>query len=250
MPGHILLSEIHPRWAYFNPFIQANKWFRLISDEEMTEISKRSTGYAEAIRLINQRCMEKSYQLIIRDWTHVDFMPVPDQVSHLSPIYQLSQYEVLKNHFDIRRIALVRHPLETLLSLQRMRDFRGRVDVSTYMMGFRHFAKHAATIGFIRYEEFCDQPNAVMEKMCGILEISYDPGFLGQYQQYTKITGDIIYPGEQHTLTGEPIGERTSNVIRRPLRRPAAPELLQKLQDDENYQESLKILGYADGAGL
>jgi hypothetical protein len=246
MPSHVLLSEIHPRWAYFNPFIQAYKWFKLFSDEEMNEISKRSTRYAEAIRLINQRCRERGYQLIIRDWTHVDFMPVPDQVSHLSPIYRLSQYEVLKNHFDIQRIALVRHPLDTLLSLQRVPDYRDRVDVTTYLVGFLRFAQSAAAIGFIRYEDFCDQPETVMEKMCRILEISYDPGFPEKYQQYTKITGDIIYPGLQHTLTGEPIGERTSNVIRRPLQRPAPPELLQKLQDDKNYRESLKILGYAE----
>ena len=250
MPGHVLLSEIHPRWAYFNPLVQANEWFKLISDEELNEIkSTRSTKYIDGIRLISQRCRERGHQLIIRDWTHVDFMPVPDQVSHVSPIYRLSQYELLKNHLDIRHVALVRHPLDSLLSLQKVPDFRGRIDVSTYMAGFRRFAQIASEIGFIRFEEFCDQPKAVMEKICRILEVSYDPGFLEKYQQYTKITGDIIRPGQQHTLTGEQIGERTTNAIRRPPPRPAPPELLQQLKDDVNYREILQILGYAETSG-
>lgn len=246
MPGHVLLSEIHPRWAYFNPLIQANEWFKLISDEELNEIKRtRSTSHVDGIRLINQRCTETGQQLIIRDWTHVDFMPIPDQVSRVSPIYRLSHHEVLKNHFDIRHIALVRHPLDSLLSLQKVPDFRGRLDASVYMAGYRRFAEIASGIGFIRYEDFCDKPAEVMERLCKILELSYHPGFLEKYQQYTKITGDIIRPGQQHTLTGEPIGERTSTIIRRPPPRTAPPELVQRLQDDRNYQETLRILGYA-----
>lgn len=246
MPGHVLLSEIHPRWAYFNPLIQANEWFKLISDEELEGIKrKRSTSHVDGLRLIHQRCMETGQQLIIRDWTHVDFTPVPDLVSRVVPIYRLSHHEVLKNHFDIRHIALVRHPLDSLLSLQKVPDFRDRLDASIYMAGYRRFAEIASRIGFIRYEDFCDKPAEVMEKMCRILEVSYDPGFLENYQHYTKITGDIIHPGHQQTLTGDPIGSRTpSHIIRRPPRRPAPAELVRRLQGDRNYRDSLEILGY------
>lgn len=245
MSGHILLSEINPRAAHFNPLIQANEWFKLISDDELNEFKRtRCTSYVESIRVIAQRCAEKGYQLIIRDWSHIDFFP--GRYYPVPPIYRLSQYEVLKKDFDIRRIALVRHPLDTLLSIQRLSNYRDGIDVSLSIKGFRHFAQIASEIGFIRYEEFCDQPQAVIERMCGILEVSYDPGFLEKYQQYTKITGDIIHPGQQHTVTGDRIGERSSNdAIRRPPRRTAPPELLQKLQDDGNYQESLRILNYA-----
>lgn len=239
MPGHILLSEIHPRWSWFNPLVQAHEWFNLISKKEIKQA--QSIKYIDAIRLISQRCLEKGQQLIIRDWSHVDFIPGSYPVP---PVYRLSQYELLKDYFDIRHIAIVRHPLDALLSLALVKDFRDRIDVSLYLEGLRHFARLAAEIGFIRYEDFCDTPPATMEKICRTLDLTYDPGFSGKFHLYTTVTGDTTLPGQQHTLTGDPVGKRSSNVIRRPPQRPAPPELLKRIESNKDYREILEILGY------
>ena len=113
--GNVLLSEVHPRSAHFNPLVQANQWFGLISDEELEMFKQtRAINYGLAINLIRERCEERGLKLVIRDWTHIDFMPGPYP---LKPVNHLFQYDALKPYFDISHIALSRDPLDAFLSI-------------------------------------------------------------------------------------------------------------------------------------
>ena len=243
MPGHVLLSEVNPRWAWFNPLAQAKDWFKLISDEELSQLKQSGViSYLDAIRLISSKCEARGLNLIIRDWSHVDFTPGPYPVP---PIYHLAQYDLLKTRFDIKHIAIVRHPLDSFLSLAHLFDYRGRLDYSIYLQGFRKFAEIASQFGYVRYEDFCDNPTLSMEHICEALELHYDPTFLARYNNYQFVTGDHYPAGQTLTLTGELIGERVStNAIRRPSRRPAPPALLKLIGENQDYLAILKLLGY------
>gem|GEM_PF-1720830 len=244
MQDNVLLSEIHPRCAYFHPLTQAYDWFQLISREELnTYVHQRKIPYIDSIKLVSNRCRERGLNLIIRDWTHVDYIPGRYPVQ---PAYKLSQYEVLGEHFNVHHLAVVRDPVDTFLSLSRLKNYRGGwLSLQEYLAGYRRFAEIAAETGYVQYEEFCDKPKDVMHHICSILNIDFDGQFLKKYASYKNITGDPYSEEQQATLTGELAGMRSSGEIKRPSRREGWETMALELEDNADYKRSLEILGYS-----
>jgi len=167
IPGNILLSEINPRWAYFNPLDQAKDWFRVIHERDILALKDSGNyNYPGAIKLISDRCSEKCLNLVIRDWTHVDFIPGNYPVS---PVYKLSRLEIMQKGYEVRHIALTRHPVDTFLSLARLSDYRVKIRIVQYLYGARAYAEAAASVGFVRFEDLCLDPDAALENICNTL---------------------------------------------------------------------------------
>ncbi len=242
MPGHVLLSEVHPRAAYFDPLVQAHEWFGLLTASDMEAIRQSPLeGYAEAVLLVHERCLERGQKLIIRDWTHVDFTPGPYPVK---PTLRFSQVEALSEHFTVRNVALVRDPLDSYLSLIRLADYRGRLDVATYLTGFRAYAELASRTAFVRFEDFCREPQRVLKHVCDRLGLGFDASFDERFAGYANITGDHYAPDDKVTLTGDAVGERSADAIRLPPHRPEYPDLLGHVQSAPDYRRIVKVLGY------
>lgn len=241
--GNTLLSEVHPRWSHFNPLIQANQWFGLISDKELKVFKDAHTfDYGLAINLIRERCNEQGLKLIIRDWTHIDFTPGPYPVK---PVYHFFQYDLLKPYFQIPRIVLTRDPLDAYLSLANVPDQTNTLHLESYMEGFRSFASQAVSVGFVRFEDFCDTPERTLQKMCSSLHINYDKEFLHHWETYTRITGDIPIEGTTMTRVGVEIRNREPWLIRRPTRRTIDPWIISQLKKNKDYCEAVELLGYS-----
>ncbi len=263
IPGNVMLSEIHPRWSYYDPFGQAHDWFGLISEQEGREfLARYGHDYIKAIQLISSRCAERGQHLIIRDWTHVDFFSGPFPAK---PIYRLSQYEVLKNHFDIRHIALIRHPLDTCLSLRKLPPYKD-ITIHDFLNRYNAYVNQVKQVGFVRYEDFCDSPAPVIASVCQTLGVNYSEDFLERYKSYTTITGDVYVGDPQgdnlvqtdyttveddsfkksgHNIqTGDGKELRGSDEIRRPPRRAEQGALAVELQDNPLYAKLIQELGY------
>ena len=268
IPGNVMLSEIHPRWSYYDPLIQARDWFGLISERERQEfLARYGYDYPKAIQLIASRCIERGLHLIMRDWTHVDFFAGPFPVK---PVHGLSQYAVLKNHFDIRHIALVRHPIDACLSLRKLPPYKD-ITAHDFLSRYQFFAGIAQQVGFVRYEDFCDNPVPVIASVCKTLGVNYSEEFLGKYKSYTTITGDVYVGDPQgnnlvqvdyttvaddsyersghNTQTGDEKGSRATDEIRRPPRRTEQTPLTAELQNDPLYAKLIHELGYDSAAG-
>lgn len=243
IPGNILLSEVHPRFSFFHPLIQARDWFDLITEEELLELkSVQKISYLDSIKLISERCQARGLKLIIRDWTHVDFISSPYPAS---PVYRLSQYELLKEHFDIKQVALVRHPLDSYLSLARLEGIQGTLDLATYMREYRRFSEAIKEMSFFRYEDFCGDPATVLCNMCGVLGAAYDERFTDWFRGYHKITGDVLQRTKNRTLAGDRVGERVQNDIRPVSRRPEHVTITGQLAGNNDYRAILDALGYS-----
>ena len=241
--NNLLLSEVHPRCAYFHPLKQAYDWYQLVTREEISALARESTGsYIDSVKLVSEHCRRRGKSLIIRDWTHVDFTPGPYPVK---PVFRLSQSEALGEHFHIHDMAIVRDPVDTFLSLSKLKNYSsGWLSLPEYMAGYRKFAEIAAEIGYVKYEEFCDKPMDTMSHICRVLEVNYDDQFMDHYSAYRKITGDSYSENQQITLTGEAIGQRSSSQIMRPPRREGWARLVRELEDNADYQRIQEILGY------
>ena len=127
MPGVLLLSEIHPLGTnHFNPLVQAQRWYGLLSSQDLTELKARGrVGFADAIELIRRRAEECSQRLVIRDWSHLDFTGVPFVAR---PAHRLLTAEALAARYELRQVCTVRHPLDQWLSLSQLAVIRGRLN--------------------------------------------------------------------------------------------------------------------------
>jgi hypothetical protein len=234
MSGVLLLSEIHPLGtAQFNPLVQAQRWYGLLSSQDLAELKARGRiGFVDAIELIYQRAADAGQRLVIRDWSHLDFTGVPLVAS---PAYRLLTADALAGRFELRQICTVRHPLDQWLSLRGLAVIQGKLMLDDYMRGYRRFAEQAREIGFLRYEDFVADPDEVMKELCHRLELRFDRDFSERWSSYAFVTGDVA-------------GSRGGVRIQPVPRRPAEPQLLDALQANPDYGTSLELLGYTHPA--
>jgi hypothetical protein len=230
MAGVVLLSEIHPLGtAQFNPLIQAQRWYGLLSTQDLIELKARGrVAFVDAIELIRRRAEDCSQRLVIRDWSHLDFTGVPFIAR---PALRLLTAEALASRYDLQQVCTVRHPLDQWLSLSRLAVVQGRLGLDAFLAGYRRFAEVAQTIGFERYEDFTLDPCAVLKSLCGSLQLKFDRGFAERWRDYTFVTGDVA-------------GSRGGGDIQPVPRRPVAPDLLAALAANHDYRASLELLGY------
>lgn len=234
MKGINLLSEIHPMATdMFNPLGQAHEWFNLLDAVDIQRLQKGAVSFIEAIALVEMRSRQRGDTLVIRDWAHLDFTGVP----FLSqPSYTLGLADALKQNFRLIQIATVRHPLDQWLSLSRLAIMqeaiaRGQLTIGLFLQGYLAYARHCQKIGFVRYEDFTRKPVQTMEAMCDRIDVSFDPGFIGHWHEYTAITGDVT-------------STRGGNEIKALKRREVAPSLLAAFEREPAYAQALAMLGY------
>ncbi|MFO7481992.1 sulfotransferase [Oceanibaculum nanhaiense] len=231
--GVAVLSEVHPLgWATLDPLAQARDWFGLIGAGDLE--GRDGLPHAEAIALIATKARRRKRPLVIRDWSHLDFMPIG---MGLKPAQRSMQAEMLADRFDLRRVATVRHPLDQWLSLAAMLGAEGRpprqAELEHWLDGTEAFAAMAAATGFVRYEEITADPASGMEDLCRKLDLPFDPGRLEGWRDVTSFsTGGV--PGRA----------AASTRIERLEPRPAPPHLLHRLNRDRRYRQALDLLGY------
>lgn len=138
----------------------------------------------------------------------------------------------------------MRDPIDSFLSLTRLHDYRGRLDIFTYLKGVRIFADIASAIGYVRFEDLCQEPANSLEAICSVLNLGFDERFPERFLHYATITGDNYAPDQHLTLTGERIGDRTTSRIPLPPHREEYTTLSRQLAGYPDYELTRKALGY------
>ncbi|MBF0282564.1 MAG: hypothetical protein HQM07_08390 [Zetaproteobacteria bacterium] len=230
MKGVVLLSELHPQaMQMFNPLKQAHEWYDLVTEDE----SNQELSFVDAIALIHQRCIEQGLILVLRDWSHLDYLGFPWITR---PAYTPAIIEALQDRFALLRFSSVRHPLDQWLSLKQLGLLdqpiqSGKLTIKKYLHGAQQFAMLSHKTGFIRYEDFTHHPQASLQQICTALEIPYDENFLTRWSNYKNITGDTV-------------STRGGDQITPLKRREYDQNLLKSFHQEEEYAPLLQQLGY------
>lgn len=229
MGAVMLLSEINPRGTqYFNPLNQAATWFRLFSEDDIKRICTNSMSFTEAIDLVRRRAAERGKEIVIRDWTHLDFTAVPFLPQRS---YRLITAEVLRTAFDVVHTATVRHPIDQWLSLRQLEIMNGKIRLEQFLRDYLRFAETSCEIGFVRYEDFTRDPDGVLHVLCARLDLPFDPQYQQRWKAYRNITGDIA--------SNAPVRDIAPGA-----RRPMEPGLLNRFEANADYRAALELLGY------
>ena len=230
MRGVTMLSEINPRGVevaqVFDPLFQAEYWFKLLAPEQADQIRALNVPFNERIRLLAVAAKARGSNLVIRDWTHVDFTPWPVA----DPPYSLSLHNALAPIGNMLSFSTVRHPIAQWRSWEKYQP--GSIECADYMLGCRRFAEHAVRTGFIRYEDFLADPEEEMKKICEALKVPLDPGFWKRWFFYYSICGDVGSFDSRFE-----IGGNTSRSV--PLK-----DDEKHLSENADYVRTLEILGY------
>ncbi len=243
MEGVVLLSEIHPLGTrMFNPLQQADEWYGLLRPADRSALATPDITFLQAIRLIAERCAEQDRMLILRDWSHLDYIGLP----FVQPLYRPQLAEALAGEFELLRFATVRHPLDQWLSLVRNPLFAERLAMGKYLKGVRRFAEMIMALdaqtepggvagpfaAMLHYEEFTANSDAALMQLCSALHIPFDPGYRQRWAGYRNITGDVL-PGRSEA------GEITTLP-----RQESGMELQQEFAGRADYQRILKLMHY------
>lgn len=227
----MLLSEIHPYVAGpMGPVRQGERWFGLVTAEEAERLEDPER-FAEAIALLRHRAEAQGRKLILRDWSHIDFYGRP---YNEAPSGRSILADTLAGTMTLRRAAVTRHPLDQLLSLGRLIIMNGHLDLEPFLQGYRRFAEMAAAVGFVRYEDLTTAPDATLGRLCGLLDVVFDPTYAGRWAGWEKITGDTGHSGRGNAEA----------VIRPIPRYPVPPDVLAYMAAHADYRTALALLGY------
>lgn len=229
MDGVALLSEVHPLGVkMIDPAEQARRWHSLLKPAEMSSWRGGRGRYDELMALLARRADDKGRRLLLRDWSHLDFLGTP----FVEPSFDSRSSRLLGSRFELRRFATVRHPADQWTSQQRLDMLRGRVEPAVYLRGCRAFAELAAEVGLVRYEDFTRDPDAELARLCAGLGVDYDPTWRDRYRTYANTTGD------EETLA------RSIGEIRPALRRDLDPAIRAVFDASDDYAETCRLLGY------
>lgn len=229
MKGVMLLSEVHPLGVrVIDPAQQAAEWHGLLRPDEVGTWARGRGRYDELIVLLNKRAESRGRALLLRDWSHLDYLGVPIT----QPSYQSRSSQILAATGELRRFATVRHPADQWASQQRLSLLAGKVDVAPYLRGCLAFAELAAEVGFVRYEDFTREPDAQLVRLCEGLGVEYDAGWSERYHSYSQVTGD------------ESASAASIGAIRPAKRHSLDPEIAEAFTASDDYARACELTGY------
>lgn len=233
MHGVILLSEVHPGNTEVPELLrQARDWYGLVLHGD--SVRWRETGEPSMLQLITlceQRARARGARLVLRDWTHLDYVGVP----YVEPQFGFGLRDAIAETFDVVEAITVRHPLDQFLSMLRMEVMQDHLSAIPYLKGCAAFAEHAAARGFVRYEDFTNQPDTALRQICESLGIDYDPRWHSAWQKNLKVSGDRPGSGSR--------GADLKDI--RPMPRPTAPAgLVEHFRANRDYLRTCELLGY------
>ncbi|WP_186775164.1 O-linked N-acetylglucosamine transferase family protein [Allorhodopirellula solitaria] len=215
------------------------------------------------MNLIAQRASDRGMTLVVRDWSHVDWIGFPftqptmksawdtfsssaraaseelaDQEKDLNrgnqrvpPDCAFDKKECLVgNEWWMARCATVRHPVDQFLVSKRMEALGAVWDDGLIWRGMRAFAEHVQAMPWVRYEDFLHCPGTALRKICDVLGFPYDDRWRQRWQSYDKITGAAA--------------KRERGVIAPKPREAVDPEFWKSLRHNDDFFATLELLGY------
>ncbi|MEL6739923.1 MAG: hypothetical protein AAFP26_04645 [Planctomycetota bacterium] len=236
MRGVALLSEVHPAefMRHTRPLVQAMHWHGLVRDDDVQRWQRAGRiDLGEELATIARRARERGDTLVLRDWSHLDYVGVPYAVPRMG----FALGDALAGVASVRAFATVRHPIDQWLSLSRLPHVADRLTLSAYLRGLDAFSAWCVAHGFVRYEDFTREPGLQLDRICAGLGIAYDETWCDRWSAYDKVTGDR--PGAGASGRGA-----ASSAITPLERRAHGADLLDAFRSHDVYAPICERLGY------
>lgn len=177
MPAAAVLSEQHPdRWLRgpYDPFVQA----RFGYSDWITE-ADLDVGFLSEISVMLRAAERTGRVLVVRDWTHTDFIDSPTLFSRTA--------EVLGREHKLVRAATIRHPIDNWIAMNKNGFLR--ISIGEYVKRYSAFLDMTEGMPVLKYEALCREPDETMKSLCDALRLPFASDYLSRVPQIRWITG-------------------------------------------------------------
>ncbi|MDO9638020.1 MAG: sulfotransferase [Pseudotabrizicola sp.] len=229
LPNTVLLSEIDPlSRAKLEPtypkteFAPHDILLHLLRADHRVDQAVVVEAFQAAITTTLTALARRGQRLVLRDHPHSQFCTGVDAAS------RQTVHEMLVQCCRVKALVTVRHPLDSFASLDALgwRQF-SPFTLEAYGQRYLAFLTRHASLPVLRYEDFVAEPQAGLERICGHLDLPYEPLSI-------DLIGAVAISGDS--------GRSGSNITPRPRR--AVPPAIEAQRGDPAYLRLCAQLGY------
>lgn len=179
--------------------------------------------FQAGLGVLYEDARRRGKHLVLRDHSHSHFTFGPSIPS------RPSLREMVAERWPVRSIVTVRHPFDSFLSLQNNGwEHYSPFTLEEYAARYHAFLDHYAGLPVLRYEDFVDEPETQMRRICDVLGLGYDGSF-SQVFSAIGMSGDSGRGGDM-------IGKRS--------RREYDERLMQEARDSKGFERLLGRMKY------
>ncbi len=207
-----LLSELHPYRIgslIFNPFDPLQQ---LIVRTDLREnIDFQRKIFLDRVRVAEKSLRKMQKHLVIRDHTHTDYLDHSDPSSISS---KKSLIDALSYDYRTISVLTIRNPIDSYSSLiengwnKKIKSF----DDYCYRVGLMIEEYSKSGIPIYKYEDFCKNPDKIMQLICNDLEIEYACDYRQTFNS-VKLTGDSGRSSKSLEISSLPARERSERLL-------------------------------------
>ncbi len=184
---NFVLSEVNPHASVTPIEIQARDWLRLVSQENYFEFANQN--YVGKIQYLVEKIRENNNFLIVRDWVTLNFLPGVIPPYTPSMILESSLY-FERHGMEINPIVFVRRSAEVYESITRTFNRFKKLSVQEFGYFYLAYAKAVCSYPIFHYDQFCQNPESELKRICTTLGVNYDDNFLKSFFNFNYCTGD------------------------------------------------------------
>ncbi|MBC8445498.1 MAG: tetratricopeptide repeat protein [Rhodospirillaceae bacterium] len=234
MMEHVsMLNDMHPLgMQIFSPLTYAQDRFRLFGEDEWEVVSRKEMTFSESMLRIYGHLKRRDENLVITDWSHLDFIARPFMPA---PTYEVFVNSDVERDFTVRDIYFVRHPLIQWVAYCELTNVSKHVSVEEFLVGYHRFAEQATRGKWYRCEDFAENPGDILKDVCQHLELPFDPEYVDTWPFNSSVNGDL------HDRTLE---ARAYDKLQAPVLLDNYPSLRAQMEKSADYGRILELLGY------
>jgi len=234
LPNVIIGSEINPLAGAtpdhkaIQPHLALKKQMKLWYDIEVD-----GNSFEECVQNLAEYCNLAGSHLVIRDWTHVDF--IKRKENEYKPKYNFNILEQLNSIGNLKAFVFVRDAIDVYLSSSKQ--------INEFSMAYLIYVKKILEEQFpiFKYEDLIENPDDTVKKICDLIGIEYSPDYK-RFNENLKCTGDI-------QLGKRSRGLYKGGIVKLP-RKWVACSSRKKIDACKNLIEANSLLGYPTSYSL
>ena len=159
----VVISEVNPnriRFA-FNPYDPIQLLLAQTNLKNNDQLRKKV--FLQRVNECYEIAKLNKFNLVLRDHSHSDYMLVKDINSIVN---RSSLWSLLSEHFSLVSILTIRNPIESYLSLKKLREGQIIKNFDDYCQRILMMIDTYKGLGceIIKYEDFCNNPKDTMKK--------------------------------------------------------------------------------------
>ncbi len=179
----VIMSEVNPLGGGWGAKKEKSPTTIKAQAKQWYNIDLKNDDFCESALELAHICQKQNKHLIIRDWPYINF--VQHEYNNFNPPNKLLSYEQLKDKCHLIAFAFVRDSIDVWIS-------RGMPPVKEFYKQYSKYINEIIknNIKIFKYEDFCQNPDQEMKKICEYIGIKYSDTYKN-YNNFTNVNGDI-----------------------------------------------------------